>query len=168
MKIVTVKIKDLIQAEYNPRKLSTDQYEHIKSSLNRFGIVDPIIVNSNPERKNIIIGGHQRTKVWKDLGNDEIPVYYIDLTLEKEKELNVRLNKNTGEFDQNLFKEFFDKSDLLHYGFNEKDLTFFDKMDFDSDEIFNGLIDNTDDRNEGVGVLLNMKKCPECGAEFEG
>ena len=121
MNIEYIKIEKLIQAEYNPRKLSTAQYEHIKSSLLRFGMVDPIIVNSNPERMNIIIGGHQRTKVWKDLGNKEIPVYYINLPIEKEKELNVRLNKNTGEFDFDLLNEFFEKDDLLDWGFEEID-----------------------------------------------
>ena len=122
MKIVNVKIKDLIQAEYNPRKLSTEQYEHIKSSLIRFGIVDPVIVNKHPDRNNVIVGGHQRTKVWKDLGNDEIPVYYVDLPIEKEKELNIRLNKNTGEFDIELLNDFFDKDDLLDWGFEDFEL----------------------------------------------
>jgi len=63
MEVVERKIKDLIKAEYNPRELTKDQENQLKDSLKRFGIVDPVIVNVNKERKNIIIGGHQRTKV---------------------------------------------------------------------------------------------------------
>ena len=68
MKIVNRKIKDLIRAEYNPRELTKDQYNHLKDSLLRFGVVDPVIVNKHPDRDNIIIGGHQRSKVWEDMG----------------------------------------------------------------------------------------------------
>ena len=67
MKIINKNINDLIAAEYNPRQLKKDQYEHIANSIKRFGIVDPIIINKNKDRKNIIIGGHQRVKVAKDL-----------------------------------------------------------------------------------------------------
>jgi ParB-like chromosome segregation protein Spo0J len=93
MKIKERKIKDLIRAEYNPRELTKEQENQLKDSLQRFGIVDPVIVNKHPERDNIIIGGHQRTKVWESLGNDKIPTVELELTLEQEKELNVRLNK---------------------------------------------------------------------------
>jgi len=166
MQITDVKIKDLIQAEYNPRKLSSKQYEDIKSSLLRFGIVDPVIVNSNPDRKNIIVGGHQRTKVWKDLGNKTIPCYFVDLPIEKEKELNIRLNKNSGEFKIDLLNDYFEKDDLLEWGFDEKEISFFDKIDFNVDEIFSDLENNTADRESGQ--LLKIKKCPKCGEEFEG
>ena len=121
MKIVNRKIKDLIRAEYNPRELTKDQYNHLKDSLLRFGVVDPVIVNKHPDRDNIIIGGHQRSKVWEDMGNDKIPTVELSLTLDKEKELNVRLNKNTGQFDMDMLANNFDTEDLIEWGFNEKE-----------------------------------------------
>ena len=81
------------------------------------------------ERKNIIIGGHQRTKVWQDLGNDTIPCVELDLTLDQEKELNIRLNKNTGEFDFDMLANYFDEGQLLDFGFNP------DEIDFYSDDL---------------------------------
>ena len=36
-------------AEYNPRQLSKDQFKHLKDSLDRFGFVDPVIVNKNKD-----------------------------------------------------------------------------------------------------------------------
>ena len=122
MKIVERKIKDLIRAEYNPRELTKDQYNQLKDSLLRFGVVDPVIVNKHPDRDNIIIGGHQRSKVWEDMCNSTIPTVELNLTLEKEKELNVRLNKNTGQFDMDMLANHFETDDLIEWGFENKEL----------------------------------------------
>ena len=122
MKIRNRKIKDLIRAEYNPRELTKEQETQLKDSLLRFGIVDPVIVNIHPDRKDIIVGGHQRTKVWESLGNDNIDTVEVNLTLEKEKELNVRLNKNTGQFDMDMLQEHFETDELIEWGFDENEV----------------------------------------------
>ena len=49
-KIVVKNIDSLIESEYNPRQLTKTQYQNIKDSIKRFGIVDPIIINKNKER----------------------------------------------------------------------------------------------------------------------
>ena len=90
---------DLVMAEYNPRQLTKDQYTQLKYSIMRFGLVDPLIVNKNKERKNILVGGHQRLRIAKEMGVESIPCVEVDLTLDQEKELNIRLNKNVGEWD---------------------------------------------------------------------
>jgi len=136
MKIVKRKITELIAAEYNPRKINKVQEQDLKDSLTRFGLVDPIIININKERKNIVIGGHQRLRVWADLGNTEIDCNELDLTLDKERELNIRLNKNGGSFDDELVKEFFDYEELTEWGFTPDEL--FDKEETTAD----GLIDD--------------------------
>tara|TARA_R110002020_G_C16268945_1_gene770962 strand:- start:902 stop:2077 length:1176 start_codon:yes stop_codon:yes gene_type:complete len=118
LKIVEWNIDKLISAEYNPRKLSEEQKQKIKDSINRFGLVDPVIVNTNKDRFGIIIGGHQRTKVSREMGFKKMPCVELDLNLDQEKELNVRLNKNTGEFDKELLVEYFDQNDLVDWGFD--------------------------------------------------
>ena len=127
MKIVEVKVSDLIFAEYNPRQLTEQQGQDLKDSVQRFGFVDPIIVNSNPDRKNIIIGGHQRARIAQILDIEKIPVHYINLNTDKEKELNIRLNKNTGEWDLDQLANHFDNEDLLEWGFSEDELQFFNE-----------------------------------------
>ncbi len=127
--IQNIKYKDinsLISAEYNPRQLKKEQYQNIKESLQRFGFVDPVIVNKNKDRKNIIIGGHQRVKVAKDLEYTEVPCLELDLSLDKEKELNIRLNKNVGEWDYDILANLFDFNDLMDWGFTDEDLKLFD------------------------------------------
>ena|SRR3990167_468522 len=123
IKIVKVKVSALKPADYNPRKWSDRALKDIKDSITTFGMVDPIIANGAPGRKNIVIGGHLRLKAAKDLGYTEVPVIYITLLdIEKEKELNLRLNKNIGEWDWSLLSEF-DRNFLGMIGFSEEDLT---------------------------------------------
>ena len=94
-----------------------------KQSIKRFGLVDPIIINSAPNRKYIVIGGHQRLKVAKKLGFKKVPVVELDISdLNKEKELNLRLNSNTGEWDYEMLKQL-DINLLLDVGFNDQELS---------------------------------------------
>ena len=122
LKIEYVPLSVLIPAEYNPRKWSEDTTSQLKESINRHGIVDPIIVNSAENRKNIMIGGNFRAKVLKELGHETVPVIYLNIPdIEKEKELNIRLNKNQGEWSIDLLSAF-DESLLADIGFNSEEL----------------------------------------------
>jgi len=122
IEIIEVAIEDLRASEYNARKHSTEQANQLKESITRFGMVDPIIANSAPERLNIVIGGHFRVMMANDLKMKTVPVVYVEIKeLAKEKELNLRLNKNTGEFDLSLLAEF-DESFLEDVGFDSRDL----------------------------------------------
>jgi len=122
IQIVYVPISNLKPSTYNPRKWSETQIEGLKESINRFGLVDPVIANSAEGRENIVIGGHFRLKVATDLGYTEMPVVYINIPdIEKEKELNIRLNKNLGEFDFALLKDF-GESFLVDVGFSSEEI----------------------------------------------
>ncbi len=53
----------------------------------------------------MVIGGHFRLKVAKDLGYTEVPVVYIDIPdIEREKELCLRLNRNQGNGIGNYYR----------------------------------------------------------------
>ena len=122
METVERKIEDLIPAEYNPRQMTEKQNEDLKASMKRFGVVEPLLINMHKDRKNIVIGGHQRLRVWKGLGHDTIPCWEIEVNRDRERELNVRLNKNTGEFDWDALANEFDVEELTDWGFDENDL----------------------------------------------
>lgn len=129
LKTVYVAATALKPADYNPRKWSKKAINNLKESIARFGYAEPIICNSAENRKNIVIGGHFRLHVAKLLGHKEVPVVYLDIPdIEKEKELNLRLNKNTGEFDVELLRSF-DTDLLLDVGFSSTELTdLFEKL----------------------------------------
>ncbi len=126
MKIKEYNIEDLISAEYNPRQLKKEQFNQLRDSIQRFGLVDPVIVNTHKERKNIVVGGHQRLKVAESLNIDKIPCVEVKLNLDKERELNIRLNKNVGEWDYDNLANFFDMDELKDWGFSDADFKLFD------------------------------------------
>lgn len=112
IEVVYRPVSSLNASEYNPKKHTKAQAEQLTESIRRFGCVDPIICNSAPGRENVIIGGHFRAEIAKELGIEQVPVVYVNLPdIEKEKELNLRLHKNTGELDFEKLKAF--KLDLL-------------------------------------------------------
>ena len=118
MDIEKIEINKLKPATYNPRQISTKQYKDLKESINKFGLVDPIIVN----KCYTIIGGHQRYKICKDLDYKDIGCIILDLNKEQERELNIRLNKNTGDFDMDILANEFDIDQLVDWGFKHIDL----------------------------------------------
>lgn len=100
MQIERKKVIDLVPADYNPRKdlkPEDKEYEKLKRSIDEFGYVDPLIWNKRTSR---LVGGHQRLKVLKDMGIDEVDVVVVDMDEEKEKALNVALNKISGDWDK--------------------------------------------------------------------
>lgn len=122
LKIVQVNISELKSSAYNPRKWDEQAVANLKESIGKFGLIDPIIVNSADNRRNIIIGGHFRVFVAKDIGYTQVPVLYVNIPDEnKEKELNLRLNHNVGEWDYDLLAKF-DQSLLSDVGFDSEEL----------------------------------------------
>ena len=138
MKIEKKHIDDLKPAEYNPRiELQSDdeEYQSLKRSIEEFGLVDPIIYN---EQTGNVVGGHQRLKVAKDLGYTEFDVSVVSMSEEKEKALNIALNKISGNWDDEKLKELLSElnsDELMLTGFNEDEI---DSLmnDIDIDEFF--------------------------------
>ncbi len=140
------KTKDLKPSEYNPRKMTDSEKEDIENSIEGFGRVVPLIVNIG-SRENVLIGGHQRWKIYKEKKVDEVDVMIPshELTLTEEKELNLRLNKNVGSWDIDLLKDM-GLDLLLDVGFDDEELqTMFDDVetfedDFDEEKALQAVV----------------------------
>lgn len=127
MRIEKKRIDELIPAEYNPRKdlqPGDPEYEKLKTSIMEYDLVEPLIWN---ERTGRLVGGHQRLKVLKELGYEEVEVSVVDLPEEKEKAMNVALNKIQGDWDKAKLKDL-----LLELDNGDFDVTL---TGFDMDEI---------------------------------
>lgn len=101
MVIESIKAEQLMPAKYNPRKdlkPGDAEYEKLKKSLEEFGYVEPVIWNRTTGN---VVGGHQRLKVLLSMGMTEIDCVVVELSEEKEKALNVALNKISGDWDKN-------------------------------------------------------------------
>ena len=100
MIIQTLPVGKLVPADYNPRKdlkPGDPEYEKLKRSLSEFGYVEPVIWNQTTGH---VVGGHQRLKVLIDTGVTEVECVVVEMSEEKEKALNVALNKISGEWDK--------------------------------------------------------------------
>ncbi len=101
LQIEKIVISKLVPAKYNPRKdlkPGDAEYEKLKRSIEQFGYVEPVIWNKITNR---LVGGHQRLKILADLGLTEVDCVVVELSEEKEKALNIALNKINGECDTN-------------------------------------------------------------------
>lgn len=108
MKIITLPVSDLHPADYNPRKdlaPGDKQYEKLARSIETFGYVEPIVWNRTTGN---IVGGHQRLTVLMNEGVTETDVSVVDLDETAEKQLNIAMNKVTGEWDEVKLKELLD------------------------------------------------------------
>lgn len=141
MEIVKVDINELISPEYNPRQITDDEMGKLKNSINEFGYVAPIIVNKH---NNHIVGGNQRYEALKSLGYTDVDVIFIDEPdLNREKALNIALNKISGEWDFVKLADILDDLELNDFdisltGFDEPELEDFgieDQTDHEQVEI---------------------------------
>ena len=111
MKVERVPIDKINPAKYNPRKdlqPGDPEYEKLKKSIAEFDLVEPLIMN---KRGNVLVGGHQRLKILQELGHTEVEVSIVDLPPEKEKALNLALNKISGEWDMPMLKDVLEELD---------------------------------------------------------
>ena len=178
MTIEKIKITDLVPAEYNPRKISTEEKQKLKNSIDNFGIVEPILISLSD---NEIIGGHQRFDVLFDqylLDNNifaELNLLRLnesfgwvfpdnDKSLDSEdmkKALNLVLNRVSGEWDEDKVKAIF--QEFQDTGFNNTSLT-----GFNNDEItgFTGLNEESTIIDEDINLDTSMI-IPEDEPEYD-
>lgn len=171
-----IPINKLNKSSYNPRVIDTIEFDSLKKSLQEFGFVEPIVVNTRehesfaPEEKEwTIVGGHQRYEGAKSLGWEEVPVVFVNLNKEKEKILNLALNKISGDWDNEKLAEILygltqedliPESDLL--GFSHEEISAIldtvmnvnedDADDFDLD----GSLDKAKDTNIKLGEIYQV------------
>ena len=171
MEIVKVDINELISPEYNPRQITDDEMEKLKNSINEFGYIAPIIVNKH---NNHIVGGNQRYEALKSLGYTDVDVVFVDESdLNREKALNIALNKISGEWDEVKLNQIFTEMKLA--GFDKVSLTGFEdyevqELSFINDINYDDDFDLTDDdlsEDKEEEVEKDEVTCPYCNETFE-
>lgn len=172
LRLKKLKVDQIIAADYNPRKKlnpNDKEYQEIKRSIEEFGYVQPLIVNSD----YTIIGGHQRLTVLKDLGFKEIDVIIVDVDKNQEKALNIALNKISGRWDSKLLSGLLqelnsNKFDLTLTGFEPKVLDIGIRGDAKDtqDNLVEGILNLNKAQYNGVGKydipeILPVYELPE-------
>ena len=157
MQIEKRAVADLKAADYNPRKdlkPGDAEYEKLKRSIQEFGYVEPVIWN---KRTGVVVGGHQRLKVMKDLGYTEVDCVVVDLDEQKEKALNIALNKISGEWDNDLLASLLKDLDGSGY-----DITFTGFDLAEAQELFgSGSMENVQEDDFDAETAVNEIKEPK-------
>ena len=113
-------VASISEWDKNPRKLIKKKLEDLKKSISKFGMCEPIVINTNGS----ICGGHGRKKALIELKVKDVDCYVPNraLTDKEFEELNIRLNANiAGEFDNKLLSEYFKKDELIDWGIDNID-----------------------------------------------
>ncbi len=141
----TRSIKELKEHPRNARCLTKDQAKHLSTSMSKFGIIDKPIITKD----GMVIGGHQRLNVLKTLKQKSVECWVCEeeLTPEDIDELNIRLNKNTGEWDWEKLANEWNSDLLFEWGFTESELQFTPVEEIEAIEEDEGVLEPAKDED---------------------
>lgn len=174
MELIEKNIEELKEAAYNPRiqlEPGMPEYEKLKSSIETFGDVEPIVWN---KRSGNVVGGHQRLTVLKNMGIKTTLVSVVDLPDTEEKLLNVALNKIKGDWDKVKLEELlkdFSVNEAFVAGFDPDEIAL---LQADNSDLEQDIDDWLDDEDEYYGaswvITLNFENnyYAKCWAENNG
>ena len=191
MEISKIKLIDIEPADYNPRTITEEAKKKLRNSIETFGLVEPIIINT---KNNRIVSGHQRYQILIDMLMEEDNLaerefdylvkddygYIFDFQQlqikneDYEKALNIVLNNTNlmGDYNyeklSNLLEELeFNGFNLEFTGFDDFEvdsLNFSNDFDYDLEDIYDPPMN---DDGEEEGVASNSVICPYCNKSFE-
>jgi ParB-like chromosome segregation protein Spo0J len=166
MKIQPVDIKKIKERKGNPNKMSKAKMEALKFSIEKHGELQPILLDEN----YVLIDGHQRKKVYEELGKLQIPAIVLPNKTEEDKLIISQImNKVKGihdiELDVEEYKRILEKIELED----------FSKMTGESEKEIQRLIDRIDkEGKEALDKAESAQKsskivhtCPKCGTKFK-
>ena len=149
-----VPTKDLIPHNKNPRLIKDEAFEKLCDSLmnNPSYFAARPIIYSNRTGKNIIIAGNMRHRAAEFIGLKEVPAVLIACLEEaQEREIMIRDNVSSGEFDWDMLANDWDHDELADWGVNVPNLSII-----------------SDDLEEEEAPKKKKKEvcCPNCGFEL--
>jgi len=103
MNVVFLPTKNIKPKENYFKDLKGQRYESLVKSIQQYGILEPVHVKKS-NGDYILIQGHQRYRVAKELGIEEIPCIIID-----------NYDSIGAEFDTNLYRRHLDEEEIEHY-----------------------------------------------------
>lgn len=162
-KIELINVEDIIPYTKNQKKHPKEQLDKIRKSIVEFGFNVPLII----DEKNVIITGHGRFIIAKQIGMSKVPCIRLNnLTESQVKMFRIADNKVAeSEWDLGLLREEFQSLSLDDEGFNVES-SGFDMGEVD--ELLGDTMDHPDDVPDKIVDQLSrmMVTCPECGCKF--
>jgi ParB-like chromosome segregation protein Spo0J len=147
-----IEISTINPSPYNPRSITTEEFDGLRASIKKFGQVENLILNKDLT----LISGHMRLKAMTQLGYTQALCIILDLSKVDEKKLNILMNSHAiaGKFDDlklaELLEELKSETDYIELRL--------DKLE---------QLDLSEPRDEEEKLNLHDKVCPKCGHIFQ-
>ncbi len=154
----------------NPRELTRDGERKLGDALDRFGMLDAIVVNQRPDGSHVILGGHQRWKVLLKRGETKglVTVTHVDET--REKELLLLLNGHHGQWEPEKLTDLLEQLREQHVPL--------ESLGLDGQPQFEQVLAMTTPPAPTADAPANLEEvsftaggkthtCPECGCRFD-
>jgi ParB family transcriptional regulator, chromosome partitioning protein len=114
MRIVDLYLESIQAADWNPNQLDGPDLDRLRQSIQRFGLVAPLVVRSIDDDVYETIGGAQRLSVLRELGIEAVPCVIVEADDIEARLLGQCLNRIAGTDDlgmkaellQQVLKEF--------------------------------------------------------------
>lgn len=145
-KVEYIDIDKLQPHKDNPRFIKDEDFNNLCVSIKdnpEYFETRPIICDT----KFTIWAGNMRFRAGKHIGMKAVPTVVMDVSIEKLREIMIRDNVSSGEFDIGLLSALYDNSDLEKWGVN------LSSFGVDTDE-------------EKPEKEKKTKTCPHCGKEL--
>jgi hypothetical protein len=161
--VVTIHRSKLLNAPYNPRKITDENRKKLKDNVENVGLFGGIVWNIVTGN---IVAGHQRVSVLDSLMRTkdyELRVNQIVIDERTEKEQNIFMNNSSamGDFDFDMIGDMIGDINLELAGFSGKEITeLFGNVDIinaDDDDLINA----SDRYQEGKAHRERMKNAGE-------
>ena len=101
MQVINLPATQLHSAPWNPNAMAPAMQAHLAASLDRFGLVVPVVVRADPAGGYEVLGGSQRLAALRAQGLDPIPSVVVDVDDAEARLLAQALNAVHGEDDWN-------------------------------------------------------------------
>lgn len=107
---------ELKKPEYRKKQSRFGSMKWLKLSLQKNGVITPVIINKRINGDLIIINGYNVNKMWRALGNKEILSIVVEITIQQEQELHIYINKLGQENDLASILNYLEELNPLDFG----------------------------------------------------
>ena len=102
---VEVPIERLVEADWNPNRLSARLLAKLRRSLEEFGVVENLVARPHPDGSDRleVLSGNQRLRLYRELGLPAVPVVVVELGDAEARLLGQTLNRTRGTDDPKAY-----------------------------------------------------------------
>ncbi len=96
MNIVEIPLSAIIPPSWNANEMTGEMKNHLRHSIQRFGLVVPLVVRSTGPNSYETVGGTQRLTIAKELGLNTVPCVLVEADDVEARLLSQALNRIAG------------------------------------------------------------------------